>query len=66
MLVYWEAWQNHIVKSEEKIICNILDLNEKVKTDESKFRSIMTVKCEDEVLNVTNVKWDGHSNSKAP
>ena len=38
------------------IIFNILDLNEKVKTDESKFRSIMTVKCGDEVLNVTNVK----------
>ena len=66
MLVYWEAWQNHIVKSEEMIIWNILDLNEKVKTDKSKFRSIMTVKCEDEVLNETNVKWDCHSNSKAP
>ena len=37
ILVFWEAWQKHFVKCDEMKVCKILDLNLKVKTDESKF-----------------------------
>ena len=40
ILVFWEAWQKHIVKCEEMKLCKIFDLNVKVKTEERKFRPI--------------------------
>ena len=46
MLVFWEE---QVVKLEELKLCNTLDFSVKVKTNESKFWPIATVKCEDEV-----------------
>ena len=49
-LLFWEAWQNHIVKCEGMKFCKILDFNVKVKDDKSEFLPIITDKCEDEQL----------------
>ena len=59
-LVFWESWQNHVVKCVEMKLCKVLDLKVKVKTDKSKFQPIMTVECEDEVLKCDNVRWNCH------
>ena len=50
MLVFWELCQKHPVKYEEMKLCNILDLNVKVKIDESTIWPTMTAKSVDEVL----------------
>ena len=47
-LLHWEP--TTLVNLEFSTHSKILDLNVKVKTDESKNLPIMTVKCEDEVL----------------
>ena len=50
ILVFWEPCQKHPIRCKEIKLWNILDLNVKVKTDESKIWPKMTVKCEDEML----------------
>ena len=50
ILVFWESLRNHLVNCEEMKYCKILGLNVKLKNDESKFSSIMTVKWEEKVL----------------
>ena len=51
--------QKHPVKCEEIKLRNTLDLNVKVKTDESKIWPIMTVKCEDEMLKCDKQDFHG-------
>ena len=50
ILVFWELWGNHIINCEEIKPRKILGLNVKLKNDESKFSTIMTVKWEENVL----------------
>ena len=33
ILVFWEAWQKHVLKCEDIKLCKTLDLNVKAKTD---------------------------------
>ena len=60
ILVFWDEWQRPLVKYEEIKLRRILDLNAKVKTDESKYWP----RCEDEVLKCD--KWEVRLSRQGP
>ena len=50
ILVFWESQRKHVVNCEEMKLCKTFGLNVKLKNDESKFLSRMTVEWEEKVV----------------